>query len=176
MRDSRAQDRALLEESAARRWGAPAIAAHTGFAPTYHVPGRRRDGTPRGVGSVRWLARTTAKTVHGIVALGASAVAPGPDPLWGPDSRSGHVRGADDSAAVRVTESMRGQFWLVVAPRGVGVARVHDNEIEMLWQDDGPDRPVFDDHGLRWPDGSSVSFVFLREEHRRLVDAWPRHP
>jgi len=167
-------DRELVQQTLGREWGELTVAVHISrFAPCFRVPGRRPDGSPRSRDRVRRCVGLIGKTLHVVVVLAAELLSNTTGP-GGPSftTFSGQVRGSEGSAAVQFAAAVRGgEFWLVTcASRLAAVKTGSSPPVIVLWSGIGSVRPQLDRAAktLRWPDGSSVSFLLDIPERQRL--------
>lgn len=173
--DNQEADRELVQQTLSREWGEPTVAVHVRqFAPRFQVPGRRVDGSPSSQYRVRHYVGLIGKTLHVVVVFAAELLSSATG-FGGPSftTFSGQIRGPEGSAAVQFAEAVRGgEFWLATsASRLAAVKTGSSPPVIVTWSGIGSVSPQLDRDGkaLRWPDGSSVSFILDASERQRLL-------
>lgn len=190
--------RQRVSETAGQDWQEPVSACYLGRAlrsgVRFKVPDLRKDGSPRGVDTGRWvmvrLPLWTLTLVWVIVTVALRLLIVAVELVidfalegtnaGGYDVPSLRWRrriavtaegpGAGAVAFGRALRSRRGHLWIVTSPRRLALAQVADGRETVLWQAAVPDQPVLsvERAELRWPDGSQVTFEWPRGERRLL--------
>ncbi|MGH3771860.1 MAG: hypothetical protein ACRDRW_10750 [Pseudonocardiaceae bacterium] len=171
---SQEADRDLVQQTLSREWGEPTVAVYIEqFAPRFRVPGRRADGSSSSRYRVRRYVGLVGKTLHLVVVLAAELLSSATS-LEGPSfaTFSGQVRGPEGSAAVQFAAAVRsGEFWLATSASRLAAVKTRSSPpVIVMWSGAGSGCPQLDRDAkaLRWPDGSSVSFMLDTPERQRL--------
>jgi hypothetical protein len=175
MPDNQEADRELVQQMLSREWDELTVAVHIRqFDPRFRVPGRLADGSPRSQYRMRRYVGLIGKTLHLVVVLAAELLSSATG-LGGPSftTFSGQVRGPEGSAAVQFAQAVHGgEFWLAIsASRLAAVKTGSSPPVIVMWSGIGSMCPQLDRDAkaLRWPDGSSVSFILDTSERQRLL-------
>jgi hypothetical protein len=180
--------RALVES----QWGEPVVVLYLEeVKPTYHVLGRRRDGTIRGerLGR-RFFWNILRGAINGLVNVFLLFAAGGMSDVF---ERSSRVTGPENAQALGLVDAARSAkcVWLVYSAKleatGPSGAPMHVAIVDsgndykytdpadcppptFLWQAAKPHAPVIRRLGQRfvWPDGSRLEH-FISDEERRLL-------
>lgn len=173
MPNNQEADRELVQQTLSREWGESTVAVHIAFEPAFQVPGRRDDGSFSSQHRVRRFVGRVCRGVASAVVVAVELVANSSTGLhpW-ISLYSGEVRGAEGSSAVQFADAVQGKFWLVIsASRLAAVKARSSSPLIVMWSTVGSDCPQLDRDAstLRWPDGSSVSFLLHSAERQRLA-------
>jgi hypothetical protein len=169
----------------ARAWREYAAVLYLGqLSVSYHVPGRRRDGTRRRRRVLRWMGRLllqAAWVVPGVVLLPVLLVmelfdtGDGDSRVLGTPELT--IAGHPGSLAVDLGDHVRahrGELWLAWSGNRIAVL---SDEPRILWQADGaPAHDIAPAAGaMDFADGSSLGFVPSLAELERLRETagWP---
>ena len=171
--DSYEAARELVQQTLSREWCEPTVAVHIAFDPAFQVPGRRDDGSFVSQHRVRRFIGRVGRAVASVVVVAVELISDSSTGLhpW-ISLYSGEVRGAEGSSAVQFADAVRGKFWLVISASRLAAAKAGSSSpLIVMWSAVGSDCPQLDRDAstLRWPDGSSVSFLLHSAERQRLA-------